>query len=297
MSNFQLSKKIIIGGAQLGTSYGISNIKKQTIANSKKLIDLCIKKDIKIIDTAIEYKTNYKIINYISKKKKFKIITKLPHRQKKQNLKKYIKELENIILNYLSQYNIKKFEVLLVHRAEDLLRLNGDLIYKKINDFKNKNLTKKIGISVYDANSCIDILNKFDFDVVQLPINIFNNSFLTSKILDKIKKKNIEIHARSLFFQGLIFIDPNNLNSYFNKVKEKFFEFDKDCNHSKIEKIKQCIYFIEQIPQIDKYIIGFNNNIQLQEFLNINFQKNNLLNFKKYIINESKFINPSKWKI
>ncbi len=295
--NFKLNKKLILGGAQIGTNYGISNNKTQTISNSKKLIDLCETNNIKIIDTAIEYKTPNKIINYIGLKKNFKIISKIPHLKKSQSIKKYIKELDNKIYSNLLKYNKKKFEALLVHNSRDIQKKNGYLIYNKILDYKKNNLTKKIGISVYDKNSCLDILNKYDFDIVQLPINIFNHSFLVEKFLNKMKSKNIEIHARSIFFQGLIFINPENLNPYFNKVKNKFFDFHQDCNYDRIEKINQCIKFLDNIPQIDKYIIGFNNDIHLNEFLNIKPKKYNLLNFKKYMIKEKKFTNPSQWKI
>ena len=37
-------------------------------------------------------------------------------------------------------------------------------------------------------------------NIIQLPLNIIDTNLLNSKILEKIKNKNIEIHARSFFF-------------------------------------------------------------------------------------------------
>ena len=37
--------------------------------------------------------------------------------------------------------------------------------------------------------------------MVQLPLNVFDQRFNQAKIVKKIKKKKIEVHARSVFLQ------------------------------------------------------------------------------------------------
>lgn len=70
MLNTKLSKKLIIGGAQLGSDYGISNKKIQTKYALDQLLNYSLKQNINLIDSAADYKTPKNILLNIAKKKK-----------------------------------------------------------------------------------------------------------------------------------------------------------------------------------------------------------------------------------
>ena len=71
--------KLIIGGAQIGLNYGVSNTKGQLNSNEIDRISLLAKKNnITYIDTASVYGNSEKVIGkYLNAE--WKIITKLPH--------------------------------------------------------------------------------------------------------------------------------------------------------------------------------------------------------------------------
>ena len=48
------------------------------------------------------------------------------------------------------------------------------------------------------------------FDVIQLPINVLNQEFFQKEFFVELKKKKIEIHARSIFLQGLLIENTKN---------------------------------------------------------------------------------------
>jgi hypothetical protein len=54
----------------------------------------------------------------------------------------------------------------------------------------------------------------FDFDLIQLPFNVFDNRLIVKGQLKKLKAKSIEIHARSVFLQGIL-LNFDNLSDYF----------------------------------------------------------------------------------
>ena len=77
---------------------------------------------------------------------------------------------------------------------------NSKLIYDYLLTLKK---LVKIGVSVYDKKDINKILLKYKFDIIQLPCNIFDQRLIFDGTLDKLKK-NIELHARSIFLQGVI---------------------------------------------------------------------------------------------
>ena len=47
-------------------------------------------------------------------------------------------------------------------------------------------------------------LKIFTPDIIQLPLNLFNQEFKESKYIDLFKKKKITVQVRSIFLQGII---------------------------------------------------------------------------------------------
>ena len=95
---------------------------------------------------------------------------------------------------------------------------------KKYLNWTKKTFYKKIGVSVYSVDYLKKIiLSGIKINVVQIPINIFNQTF-DNKLLSDIKKRNIEIHARSIFLQGLTLKNSKNIKNNLLKKKLLFFE-------------------------------------------------------------------------
>ena len=67
-------------------------------------------------------------------------------------------------------------------------------------------MINNFGFSIYNSSE-LKYLNKIkNFDIIQLPGNIFDQSLLKNTNLKLLKKKGVEIHVRSVFLQGLIFL-------------------------------------------------------------------------------------------
>ena len=111
------------------------------------------------------------------------------------------------------------------------------------------------------------------------------------------KRNHIEIHARSIFFQGMAIQDINKIDSYFKNVLNKFKIFDQDCKSNNKNKIKKSLEFVYSNKYINKYVIGFNDLNQFKEVISIKLSKKNLNSFSKYAIDNKTITNPSKWKI
>ena len=180
-----MKNKIILGSANFEQIYGA---KKNYINKSeiKKLLNLASRNKVKTIDTSSLYNRSEKIIGQLNNNR-FKIISKIPKKPKnikKKNIKKWLKQIAMISLKNLK---IKKFECLLLHSANSLLNKNADEIYKSIKNMKTNGLTNKIGISIYDPRELDDIWDNWKPDIIQCPLNIFDQRFLDINFLTFIK--------------------------------------------------------------------------------------------------------------
>ena len=58
-------------------------------------------------------------------------------------------------------------------------------------------------------------------NVVQIPFNIINYKILMLSFR-QIKKRKIELHARSIFYQGVLLMNKKSIKSRFKSFYEKF---------------------------------------------------------------------------
>ena len=155
-------------------------------------------------------------------------------------------------------------------------------------------MTNKIGISIYDYNKLEKILKKFKFDLIQAPFNVLDRRLAEAGWLKKLKNKNIEVHARSVFLQGILLSKRNQLPKKLKKLNKSWKIWENWLKESKLKPLQVCLSFVFNQHQLDGVIIGYNNNNQLKQTLKLKHKEKNFL-IPDLNIKNKKLIDPRKW--
>jgi hypothetical protein len=284
--------KIIIGTAQLSNNYGIFN-KLKSIQNKelKKILNYCKKQNIFYIDLANSYKNS---INKLSKNNlvKFKIILKVGSINKNN----YFSNLKAIVEKTLKELKVKKIYSLMLHDERDIKYLSDKKIMEYFLDLKKKNIIQKIGLSIYNFKKLKVSLNSFPIDLIQVPFNIFDRRILDKKIQKIISKNKIEVHARSIFLQGLLLQDPSSRQKIIQKNQSLLNSWHKFNEYQQKKKIMNCIKFVSQFKKINKFVFGVDNLDQLKTIVSIikeiDYNIKLHYNFK---LKSKKIVDPRLW--
>ncbi len=286
--------KLAIGTAQFGNNYGIANsIGKIDESEQKKILDCCKSQGISMLDTAIAYGDSEQCLGRYGVKK-FDVITKIKIDNSVQDIKSFI---EKNIKTSLYKLKLSSIYGLLLHNSNHLNNSKGEIIFRSLENLKSLGVIEKIGISIYSPDELELILQKFNFDIIQSPLNIFDKRMEKSGWLRKLKQRGIETHIRSIFLQGLLLLPKNKIPNEFNKWKNIFdkwyayFDINADLN-----PLKVCLAYVKQINHIDKIIIGIDSVNQLREIIDFYNEKNEII-IPKLECNDESLLNPSKWTI
>ena len=294
MSN--LTNKLIIGTAQFKKGYGITNINKR-INNKeiKKIFTLINKNNMKYFDTAPFYGNSEKILGeYINQKE---IVTKIPDIKEKIISKKSILETKKILFQSIKNLKINNLYGVLLHSSFDLLKPGKKYLIDFLRGIKKDKITKKVGVSIYEKKDFYDIQKFFSPDIIQLPLNIIDRRLITNNFLKKIKDKKIEIHARSVFLQGVLLENPKNFPPFFQQFKSDFLHLRNEIKKNKISLLKAYLAFVLTIKEIDKIVIGIALSKQLKQILKIfNLKKIEKIDIDIPVISNKTLLDPRLWK-
>ena len=281
-------KQFVLGSANFNQTYGFQKKK----INQKHLTQILKQKKINYLDTSFDYQLNKKFIKKLNFKN-FKIITKIKVPLKKKSF--FLKNVEKNIENSLSLHKKKNFEAILFHNPNDLKFSQGRKLLSILRDLKNKKKIKKIGVSIYEPNDLNHILKIFIPDIVQFPLNIFNQNFIKHRYFQYLSKKKTIFQVRSIFLQGILLKNLNELKKLKinKKLSSRLIRLDDFCKKKNISRIEACIYFVNSIKGIKLITFGVNNILELKEVLKI-FNRKKKIKFEKLNL-DNKSVDPRLW--
>lgn len=295
-----ISNKLVLGTAQFGMDYGITNKNgKISIGEIFNILNYAQSKNVIFLDTAELYGSSHESIGKYIKKtgNKFEIITKFSNLG--YNLKKRI-------INSLDLIGVGKFYAILVHNFDEVKK--NISLYKTLIEARELGLTQKIGFSLYSPEELNFLFNnKISFDIIQIPFNIFDRRF--EKYFRKLKEKKVEIHVRSVFLQGLLLVEPERLkNTIFSNIIPKLFIIRNNAKKLNICLPAYVMLYVFLNELVDKMVVGidsYNNlllNIKSMEQINKIIKTKNWIEeifntFNNLEVKNKKIILPKNWKL
>ena len=256
--------RIVLGGAQLGLPYGILNggetLSREEVA---RILDTAVDHGIDSIDTAIAYGQSESIIGETSQNR-FKIISKLPPLP--VDISNVSEWVHSQVQGSLSRLKCTSLDALLLHRPQDLTGAQGAELYAAIGSLIAEKMIRQFGVSIYSPDDLEGIIGTFDIHVVQAPLNVFDRRILG--VTDQLSALNIEVHARSVFLQGVLIASPKDRPQRFEPWSEHFALFDEWVRSSGVSAMACCLGFALQQPGIAKLVIGTTSAESLDEIMN-----------------------------
>jgi aryl-alcohol dehydrogenase-like predicted oxidoreductase len=295
--------KLGIGTVQFGSDYGISNTSgKTSLKEVQSILKVATENGVDVLDTAYFYGDSESVIGRcLPEQNRFRIITKTPSFKKNR----YSADDGNIIkkafCESLERLRLSSVAGLLIHHADNVLAEGGEFLYDAVHELKSKGLVEKIGYSVYSGEQIDKLLDLYDFELIQVPVNVLDQRLIKGDELKKLRNKGIEVHARSIFLQGLLLMEPDNLHSFFDPIKPVINKYKDFIISRGLTPVEGAINFIASMPEIDYIIVGVNTAAQLRANLD-SFKRSlenrmTLENFSMFSLEESRYINPSLWKL
>lgn len=294
--------KLCLGTVQLGMEYGIANDEKPNLTEAINILEYAFENDITTFDTASAYGNAEEVLgkflqNHQTDRKQLHIITKTGNCLDKIDKKKHIAVLQENLTKSLSRLHTDYIDTYLFHTSSyafDKEKLNALYALKKAG------LIKHCGISVYYPQEALSAIESDCIDFIQLPFNLFDHRFYKENIFRLAKEKNIILHTRSTFLQGLFAMEQKNIPPYLEIAQNPLLELEKISAEYSLNKLELAMAFVKSFPEITNIIIGVNTLEQLKSNLQI-YQKNISKELSKLILDQFNNINekiylPTLWR-
>ncbi len=286
--------KLGLGTVQWGLRYGLANQNGITSPETvKEILSEARGYGITVLDTASLYGESEAVLGANSLEG-FKLITKTPRFSTPVITNEQALNLTHTFSMSLQRLSVLKVYGLLIHHADDLLVPGGEKLLAAMMALKEAGTVEKIGVSVYHSDQIDAVLKVFKPDIVQLPISVLDQRLLLNGQLERMKNMGIEIHARSVFLQGLLLMPLNRIPVYFDPIRQTLAQWRAAAEAQGMTPTQAALSFVRDIPYVGTVLVGVENLEQFRTCC-VDFSVSAKFDATGLACHDPMYINPAHW--
>jgi aryl-alcohol dehydrogenase-like predicted oxidoreductase len=257
--------RLTLGTAQFGLDYGITNpggrVQDEEVA---AILALAAHSGIDTVDTARLYGESEASIGRNSPAgADFRIVTKTPKFGNAGDAAQAADDLRDAFETSLQALGRASVYALLLHDPQDLLGPFGTALWAVLEDLKQSGQVAKIGVSAYEGSEIDAALDLYSIDVVQLPFNAIDQRLAEGGQLDRLHRAGVEIHARSVFLQGLLLAPFEAIPRKFEPVRSTVERIDKAFADRGLSRLEGLLASVFTHHEIDRVVVGVTSTQEL----------------------------------
>jgi aryl-alcohol dehydrogenase-like predicted oxidoreductase len=286
--------KIAIGTANFGMQYGVANSQGKLSKNSvAEILGLAKSLGVTCLDTANAYGESQKVLGEFGVRD-WRVVSKISSIPRDcEDVRSFVRAEIDLILTSL---NLSEFDTVLVHNPKDLMGNVSEIVYEELQKAKSRGQVEKIGVSIYDPSDLESITSRFQLDVVQAPINVFDSRLQESGWLDRLVSMGVEVHARSVFLQGVLLSAIAQSNDFFKPWKTTFERWNRFAESSGTSAMMNCIKHVNSYDKVTFAVVGVDSAQNLSEVFDAFTARPQRINEDNFGV-DSQLINPARWSI
>lgn len=278
-------RRLGVGTAQFGLPYGISNRRGQVpLAEVQEILSCAVQGGIGMLDTAANYGDAEAALARADIGS-FRIVSKTVG--VKNGVDAVIARARE------SVRTLGRVDMLLVHAVEDLLGPDGDDLWTALRNLKDEGVVGGIGISAYVADNPAELAARFRPNAMQIPFSLLDQRLLLDGTLARLKDLGVEIHARSVFLQGLLFLEdlPQQLrhaSSGLDAVRARIMERGAT-------PLSAALNFVLAQSEVDVAIAGVTSAQEMREVLDAAAEPAPEIDWAACALKDERVLTPSLW--
>jgi aryl-alcohol dehydrogenase-like predicted oxidoreductase len=289
--------RLALGTVQFGLAYGVSHAGgRLPMEEARAVIELAALSGVDMLDTAAAYGDSEAVVGDIAGPgSSFDIVTKTLPIRDAAIAAADVDRVEAAFHQSLRRLRRASVHALLVHDARDILNSGGELLWARLEALRDQGLTRKIGVSAYDRAEIDAVTSRFPIAILQAPLSAFDQRRLADGTFDRLSRRGVEIHARSVLMQGLLLMTPEAVKAKLPAAFAPLNAWRRGVVESGSSPLAAALGFALRQPMIDRAVIGVHSAAHLAECLAAAAQEIPPLDYARFACDDLDVIDPRRW--
>lgn len=255
-----------LGTVQLGMDYGINNSQgKPSLEKSLDILNTALKLGVNSLDTSVGYGDSEQVIGEWLRSLSpaaWPLVTTKVDRLDTSSRAALQRSLRDSVALSLSRLGLERIPLLMVHSFEQYAQA-PEMVGRAFEELRNDGLIERWGISAYSRHD-YQMLADSGADAVQVPQNILDWRQINCGGWDALARSGKMIFVRSVFLQGLLFMDPDHLPEQMRFAAPVLARFGSFCREFSMEPAVLAASFVLSLPGVHSLVLGCEEREQVE---------------------------------
>ena len=164
----------------------------------------------------------------------------------------------------LKRLGVRKAYAIVVQVAGDLLGAYGAEGWARLLQLRDEGLFERVGISVYASDDPVGLTRRFKPDIIQAPASLLDQRLLIDGTLAHLAELGVEVHIRSIFLQGLLFLPPDRVPGPLKGAASRLSRVRRMIAEGRSDPLQAALGFALSRPEASSVIVGVTSGAELQ---------------------------------
>lgn len=256
-----------LGTAQLGYHYGISNQSgKPDRKTVHDILNRAMQHGINCLDTAAVYGDAEEVIGEwlatLQKEERPFLATKVTHLDH-SSLTALRTDMRRQVEEAKSKLGLEQIPLLMLHHFDEYLEdaRHMEQIFRELKENGDIRLS---GVSAYSQHDYRQIAET-GLDAVQIPLNLFDTGHIEDGGIECLRRSGMMVFVRSVYLQGLVFLDPEHLDPRMEFCKSTLVKFRALCSKWNMSPATLALAYVLSLPATTSLVLGSETMEQMEE--------------------------------
>jgi aryl-alcohol dehydrogenase-like predicted oxidoreductase len=164
----------------------------------------------------------------------------------------------------LGRLGLTGADSIVVQSAGDLFSPYGMALWERLLALRDAGLFNRVGISAYASDDPAGLARRFRPDLIQAPVSLLDQRLLMDGSLAAVKALGVEVHLRSVFLNGLLFLPPDRVPSQYKSAAARLSRARRMIAEGRSDPLQAALGFALSRPEADAVIVGAATAAELQ---------------------------------
>ncbi len=151
---------------------------------------------------------------------------------------------------------VERVDTILAPSATDLFSPLGPAMWDRLRAMKDAGLCRNIGVSVYASDDPVGVARRFKPDVMQAPASLLVQRLLLDGSLATLAEMGVEVHLRSIFLNGLLFLPPDRAPTHLKAAAGRISRARRLIAEGKSDPLQAALGFALSRPEASAVLVG-----------------------------------------
>ena len=195
----------------------------------------------------------------------------------------------------LMRLRLTKARAVVVQSASDLFAPAGPALWERLKVLRDKGLFEQVGVCAYASDDPVGVARRFKPDLIQAPASLLDQRLLLDGSLMAVREMGIEVHLRSIFLNGLLFLPPDRVPAQLKGAAGRLSRARRMIAEGRSDPLQAALGFALSRPEADAVIVGASSAAELAAVIAAASSPPPDLDWDEMAIDDPIALDPARW--